>query len=68
MIKSEKVNVHRDWKIVRKLEIENELEREIEKILGQQLFGKKEKKQDGYQTKRRSIFQKNKKNRKIKNH
>lgn len=68
MIKPESIKIHRDWKIVKKLEIENELEREIEKILGQQLFGKKEKKQDGYQTKRRPIFQKNKKNRKIKNH
>ena len=61
MISSDKTKVHKDWKIVKKVEIDKELAEELEEILGKQLFGSKEKSQRDYPEERKSIFRKSKK-------
>jgi hypothetical protein len=60
MISSDNTKVHKDWKIVKKVEIEEELERELEDILGKQLFKTNEIKKNNYPAERKTIFRKSK--------
>ncbi len=62
MISSNNTRIHKDWKIVRKLEIEEELQSELEGILSKQIFDRIEEDQSSYyKGKRKSIFRKNRK-------
>lgn len=56
MIKSN--NINKDWKIVKKIEINRKLEREIDAILGKRINLKSGNNGSSYQKKRKSIFRK----------
>ena len=58
MIKSSNINLYKDWKIVKKIEINRKLEREIEAILSKRISVKSENKNSSYQKKGKSIFRK----------
>lgn len=60
MIKSNNINIYKDWKIVKKVEIDRKLEREIDAIVGKWISVKSENKSSSYQKKRKSIFRKDK--------
>ena len=59
MIKSDNINIYKDWKIVKKIEINKKLEKEIEEILGKHVCGKDENRNSSYPSERKSIFRKN---------
>ena len=61
MISSDNTKLHRDWKIVKKVEIDKELAEELEEILGKQLFASNDIKKGDYHAERKSIFRKSKK-------
>ncbi|MCG3258735.1 MAG: hypothetical protein H7644_03260, partial [Candidatus Heimdallarchaeota archaeon] len=42
MIKSDNINIYKDWKIVKKIEINRKLEREIDAIIGKRIYVKSE--------------------------
>jgi len=44
--KMNKITIYRDWKIVRKLDIPDEIKREINKVLVRLLIEKREQKSD----------------------
>jgi len=44
MIKSNNINIYKDWKIVKKVEINRKLEREIDAIVGKWISVKSENK------------------------
>jgi len=58
MIKSDNINIYKDWKIVKKIEINRKLEREIDAILGKRIHLKSKNHDSSYQKKRKSIFRK----------
>ncbi|MHA1217965.1 MAG: hypothetical protein ACTSSN_04860 [Candidatus Heimdallarchaeaceae archaeon] len=60
MIKSDNINIYKDWKIVKKIEINRKLEREIDAIIGKRIYVKSENNSSSYQKKRKSIFRKDK--------
>lgn len=60
MIKPNNINIYKDWKIVKKIEINRKLEREIGAILGKRISVKNENKNSSYPKRRKSIFRKDK--------
>ncbi len=58
MIKTGKINIHKDRKIEKRIEIKKKLEREIEEILGKQITVNSYNKDGSYQAERKSIFRK----------
>lgn len=58
MIKSDNINIHKDWKTVKKIEINRKLEREIDAIIGKRIYVKSRNNSSNYQKKRKSIFRK----------
>ncbi len=58
MIKSSNIYLYKDWKIVKKIEINRKLEREIEAILSKSISVKSENKNSSYQKKGKLIFRK----------
>ena len=61
MISSDNTKIHREWKIVKKMDIDKKLKSELEDILEKQLsepFGNNQK---DYPAERKSIFRKQKK-------
>ncbi len=58
MIKSDNINIYKDWKIVKKIEINRKLEREIDTIIGKRIYAKSRNNASSYQKKRKSIFRK----------
>ncbi len=62
MIKAEEIKNNKDWKKVKEVAIKKKLEREIEEILDKQINDKKDNKKGSYQTRRNSIFRKDKGN------
>ena len=60
MTNTNNITLHKDWKIVREIKIDRELERELERIIGKQIHNDSEEKNGQYESKRRSIFHKKK--------
>ena len=61
MISSDNIKLHKDWKIVKKIEIDRELILELEEILEKQLLDQKIDEESSYQIERKSVFLRNKK-------
>ncbi len=58
MIKNEEINLHKDWKIVKQIELNKKLERKLEEILEKRVDTDSENEIGGYKPTRRSIFRK----------
>lgn len=59
MIKTEKVNLHKDWKVVKQIDVNKKLEKELEDILGKLVTVGSDSTNGKYKSTIRSIFQKN---------
>jgi len=60
MIESKKIDLHKDWKIVKEIELDKKLEEELENILSRRMMSSNDK-EGAYRTKRKSIIRKNRK-------
>ena len=61
MTNTEKIQLHKDWKIVKEIKLKKDLERELEDILAKRMESGDMSANGGYKAKRRSIFKKSKK-------
>ena len=64
-MKTQNITLHKNWKIVREIKINKELERELEAILGKHVLLGGEKNNGHYATERRSIIKKNRNKKKL---
>ncbi|MHA1200448.1 MAG: hypothetical protein ACTSQF_14085 [Candidatus Heimdallarchaeaceae archaeon] len=60
MIKTEKINLHKDWKVVKQIDVNKKLEKDLEEILGKLVTVGSDSNDGEYRTTIRSVFKKNK--------
>ena len=60
MIKTERIKLHKEWKTVKQIDVNEKLEKDLEDILSKLISGGQDNKNGEYKTTRRSIFRKKK--------